>query len=100
MFKIQKYESSEWTIISTNHSTLCGSFCEIFYLDQYTAIMLDKERWAMHTSPPGLRQKLKPLCVRGKQEMLKRTCHVCASKNTYVEILLCLYRECFATKKK
>lgn len=31
--------------------------------------------------------------------MLKRTRSICASKNTYVEILLCLYRECFAMIK-
>lgn len=31
--------------------------------------------------------------------MLKRTRNICASKNTYVEILLCLYRECFAMIK-
>lgn len=39
--------------------------------------------------------KLKPLRER-EGEMLNRDMqHTCASKNTYVEILLCLYRECF-----
>lgn len=64
------------TIISTNHSTLCGLTCEILYSDQYTAIMLDKESRDTYTTPLDYRKKLKPLCERGIQEMLKRTCNI------------------------
>lgn len=55
----------------------------------------------MHTTPLDYRKKLKPLCERGLQEMLKRTCNILAHlKIPMLRFLLCLYRECFAMIKK
>lgn len=54
----------------------------------------------MHTTPLDYWKSETSAWERDTGNALEDMQHTCASKNTYVEILLCLYRECFAMIKK
>lgn len=54
----------------------------------------------MHTTPLEHRKTETSERERDTGNTQEDMQHICASKNTYVEILLCLYRECFAMTKK